>query len=174
MLKQLICAVTHAHPKLLPECLDLGLSRSWNGCELLDLSMVQWPCHFLHFFVIAADKKTLAPYVYPSGFSVSLQSICVLLWKCSWCHQLLSADSEGEKWPFMSRRGGEGISGSWRKALSSLGLLRISVMLGCTGSLLFSRANIIHLSQSHFTVRFVWVGCAGKKVVLWKYFVIKI
>lgn len=83
--------------------------------------------------------------------------------------------TEGDKLTALhSRRGGEGISGSWRKTPSSPRLLCVSVMLASMGSLLFSRANTISLSQSPFTVSFVWVGCAGKKVLLWKYFVIKI
>lgn len=105
---------------------------------------------------------TVSPeHLYPP-LEVLLLSPPIVCWQ--WRGQIAS---------FHSKSGSDGISGSWRKTPSSLELC-ISVMLGCTGSLLFSRARTIHLSQSHFTVSFVWVGSAGKKVPFWKYFVIKI
>lgn len=140
-----------------------------------------WPLHcsvampLPPFLCGSCWQEDLSPEFTPQWFSVSLQSICILLWSCSWCHHLLSADSEGDKLTALhSRRGNEWISGSWRKTPASLRLLCIYVMLECTGSLLFSRANAINLSQSHITVSVVWIGCAGKKVLFWKYFVIKI
>lgn len=149
LLKQFICAVTHAQAKLLPESLDLDLSGSRNGCEPPDLSIVQQPRRFLRFFVVIADKKTSALNLHPGGFHGVPPSSRVLPWMRSWCHHLLSADSGGDKWAALrGGRGGGRISRGWGETPSSLRLLCVSLLLGHMGSPRVSTANTISLSQS--------------------------
>lgn len=120
-------------------------------------------------------QEDLSPEFTPQWvFSVPPEHLYPPLEVLWWCHHLLSAGSEGDKLTTLhSRRGSEGISGSWRKTPFPLRLLCIPVMLGCTGSLLFSRGNTTGLSQSHFTVSFFEWDVLGRmfcfeNILWWK------